>query len=390
MSAPIPLEEAQARLLELATPLRAERVAAEAALGRCLEDDLKARRTQPPADLSAMDGYAVQGSGTWDIVGESAAGHPFQGRLEDGQAIRISTGALMPDGADAVLLQENATRDGNRLSLNGEGEPTARHIRRAGFDFRDGDKILAKGTEIGPAQLALAIAAGNGSLLVHAKPDLAILDSGDELARDPERCEAFQIPASNGAMLAAMAAPLARNIDLLGPVPDRMDAVMDAFERAANANVIVTSGGASVGDHDLIRPALERWGAEIGFWRVAMKPGKPLLVATKGKQIILGLPGNPVSSFVTGFLFLLPLLRALSGATNPLPRPLPLPLDGQLPEGGSRLEFYRAVISQGKVTPISERDSSALRALASANALILRPPHCGASGAGQLVPTYLL
>ena len=392
MKPPIELAEAQARLLAMARPLAAEEIGAEKALGRCLAAPLTARRTQPSADLSAMDGYAVTAGepGPWRLVGESAAGHPFAGTLGAGEAVRISTGAPMPDGAGAILLQENAAREREQVALNGEGDPTARHIRRKGFDFSQGDTVLDAGTRIGPAQLALAIAAGNATLPIRRRARLAILDSGDELASDPAECAPHQIPASNGAMIAAMAGGLARDIHRLGPVPDRLDAVTAALEAAAEADIIVTSGGASVGDHDLIRPALEEWGAEIDFWRVAMKPGKPLLVARKGEQIILGLPGNPVSSYVTAFLFLLPLLRALAGDAHPLPDVMQLTLGDDLPPTGARLEFIRAVRAGGMVSPVNEQDSSALRALAASNALIRRDIHSPAAMRGEMVNAYLL
>lgn len=389
---PLPLADAQARLLASADALGAVRVPSEAALGHWLAEPLRARRTQPSADLSAMDGYAMKAGhgGPWKVIGESAAGHPFAGVVGAGQTVRISTGALMPAGADAVLLQENASREADLLSLNGEGDPTERHIRRAGFDFTEGEEVLASGTRIGPAQLALAISSGHAELDVHRRANLAIIDSGDELAADPRFCEAHQIPASNGAMLAGMAAGLAGPIRRIGPVPDNMAALAAALDEAGDADVIVTSGGASVGDHDLVRPALEAWGADIAFWRVAMKPGKPLLVARKGSQFVLGLPGNPVSSYVTAFLFLLPLLRKLGGSGQPLPRALSLPLGADVQAGGSRLEFLRATVEQGLVTPLNQQDSSALRSLASANALIERPAGASAASAGSSVATYLL
>ncbi len=390
---PITLEEAQQRLLAGVTPLPAEQVAAGDAMGRHLAVPLLARRTQPAADLSAMDGYAMRAddlAGPWRVVGESAAGHPFAGELAAGQAVRISTGALMPAGAGAVLLQENATRVGDDLSLNGEGEPTPRHIRRRGFDFAEGDELLPAGTRIGAAQLALALSGGHGMLSVHRRPTISVLDSGDELASDPADCAPHQIPASNGAMLAAMAAPFAAKVDRLGPVADDLEAFARALERAEGADVLVTSGGASVGDHDLLQPALAAWGAEIDFWRVAMKPGKPLLIARRGRQVIVGLPGNPVSSYVTAFLFLLPLLRALGGSAAPLPRALSVTLDGDLPAGDSRVEFIRARLDGGSVAPLAQQDSSALRALAAANALIVNPIGAPARSAGARVEAYLL
>ena len=390
---PLPVAEAQARVLAQVEPLGPQTVPSAEALGRYLAEPLLAARTQPAADLSAMDGYAVRAddlAGPWQVIGESAAGHPFTGTLGRGEAIRISTGALMPSGDCAVLLQENATRNGDTLALNGEGEPSARHIRAAGFDFATGDAILAAGTRIGPAQLALALAAGHAALPVRALPSLGVLDSGDELASDPGACQPHQIPASNGAMLAAMAAPHVASVLRLGPVPDRLEAMLEALDNAADTDVIVTSGGASVGDHDLVRPALEQWGATIGFWRVAMRPGKPLLVARKGRQWVLGLPGNPVSSYVTAFLFLLPLLRALGGASDPLPRALAMPLGEPLPATGERTEFVRARLGPSGLVPLAERDSSALRSLAAADALIERPAEAPAEERGAIVRAYWL
>lgn len=390
---PIPLEEAQERICGLSSPLPGETVGANYAIGRYLAEDLSARRTQPTADLSAMDGYAVGEddlAGPWTVVGESAAGHPFAGSLKHGEAARISTGAIMPDGAGAVLLQENAARDGNALALNGEGDPTPRHIRRAGFDFTNGDILLHKGTLIGPAQLALAISGGHGSLPVHRRPSLAVLDSGDELSSDPANCEAHQIPASNGPAISALAGPFVSKVMRIGPVRDTMDAMLEGLERASSADVIVTSGGASVGDHDLVQPALREWGAQIDFWRVAIKPGKPLMVATRGNQVILGLPGNPVSSFVTAYLFLLPLLRKMAGASDALPHTVPMPCITPLPPGGKRTEFLRGRLVGGGVAMIDEQDSSALRALAAADLLIRRDIGAAPSSAGDMVQTYCI
>ncbi|MBO0749782.1 MAG: molybdopterin molybdenumtransferase MoeA, partial [Porphyrobacter sp.] len=218
----------------------------------------------------------------------------------------------------------------------------------------------------------------------------AVLDSGDELAADPAGCAPHQLPASNGAMLAAMAAPYALSIMRLGPVPDRLDALLAALDQAADTDVIVTSGGASVGDHDLVRPALEQWGATIDFWRVAMRPGKPLLVARRGRQWVLGLPGNPVSSYVTAFLFLLPLLRALGGAGDPLPRGMTMRLGAALPATADRTEFVRARLQGDSLLPLNEQDSSALAALASADALIERPANAPAADKGAFIRAYWL
>lgn len=391
MTPPLTLEQAQARLLDLARPLGSESLPAEAAHGRYLAAPVVARRTQPAADLSAMDGYAVAGAGPWQVVGESAAGRPFGGRIGTGEAIRISTGALLPEGGEAILLQEDAARDGVTLALAPGGEASARHIRRRGFDFAVGDRVLEAGTRLGPAQLALAIGAGHGpGLEVGRLPRLAILDSGDELVADAEHWDDHRIPASNGAMIAALAGPLAASAERIGPVADRLDALAAALAAVEDADVVVTTGGASVGDHDLVRPALEAWGATIDFWRVAMRPGKPLLLARRGEQWIVGLPGNPVSSFVTAFLFLLPLLRRLAGAHACLPQTLTARTGAPMPPGGPRVEFVRARLTGGTVTPIGERDSSALRALAQANALIERPIGAGPAAAGDEVRVYPL
>lgn len=392
-SPPIALAEAWERLLRDAAPLGEELLPIGNALGRHLAHPLWAKRTQPAADLSAMDGYAMGAqdlAGPWRVVGESAAGHPFPRALSPREAARISTGALMPDGAGAVLLQENARRDGPHLALNGKGDPTPRHIRRAGFDFREGDEVLPAGIRIGAPQIALAVAAGHGTLTVTRLPSLAVIDSGDELAADPADCPPHRIPASNGAMLAAMAATHAGEIRRIGPVADTGAALAAALAQADGADVIVTSGGVSVGDHDLVRPALEEWGAALEFWRVAIKPGKPLLLARRGRQWIIGLPGNPVSSYVTAFLFLLPLLRRLGGAADVLPAGFAAPLAAPLAAGGDRHEFIRARLAQGKVAPLGEQDSSALAALGRANALIDRPPGAPALTENALVRVYPL
>lgn len=397
-SPPLPLEEAQARLLALAAPLPVERVDAASALGRYLAEPLHARRTNPGADLSAMDGYAVQSgnmAGPWRVTGESAAGHPYGGKVGPGEAIRISTGAVMPQGAGAVILQEDVARDGDRLNLTGEAPvPPGKHIRREGMDFRQTDVLLPAGTRIGPAQIALAISGGHSHVPVRRLPRLAIIDSGDELAENFDSCGPHQVPASNGAMLLALAASVPCLAERLGPVADQMDAIAEVLARAGQADLVVTSGGASVGDHDLIRPALEAWGAKIDFWRIAIKPGKPLLVATRdgarGRQLVLGLPGNPVSSHVTAYLFMLPLLRALLGSAAPLPRPFHTALAAPLGPGGSRREFLRANWDGQAIAAQGLQDSGALSSLANSNALIDRAAGAAESPIGEVVRGYLL
>lgn len=391
MIAPLPLEEAQTRLLGSAFPLGSERIQAKDASGRWLARPVVAARTSPAGDLSAMDGFATAGTGPWRIVGESAAGHPFDGGLSPGEAVRISTGALVPQGGEAVLLREDSMEDGSEVSVAGD-QPTANHIRRAGFDFRHGDTVLAAGTAIGPAQLALALAAGRALLDAGRLPRVAVIDTGDELVVDLADAAAGAVPATNGAMLAAMCSEICAEVRRIGPVPDEREALASALESAAGVDVIVTSGGASVGDHDLVRPVLEEWGAAIEFWRVAIRPGKPLLVAKRGDQTIVGLPGNPASAFVTAVLFVLPLLRRLAGATieHALPMSIPTLLASPCPPGGKRREFLRAVWSAEGIVPLPERDSSAQRTLAAAHALIDRPAGAPPGKVGDLVRAIVL
>ncbi|WP_156839239.1 molybdopterin molybdotransferase MoeA [Novosphingobium aquimarinum] len=395
---PIPLGEAQARLLALASPLPIERVDVSGAIGRYLAEPLLARRTQPAADLSAMDGYAIRSGdleGPWRVIGESAAGHPHGGPIHPGEAVRIATGALMPADAGAVLLQEDIARESDAIRFIGElPEPPDKHIRRCGLDFREGQVVLPAGIRIGPAQAALAIAAGHKHMPVPRRPRVSVIDSGDELAADPDLCAKHQIPASNALMLTAMVRGLPVDATRFGPVPDTMDALAETLEQASDSDVIVTSGGASVGDHDLVKPALEAWGAKLDFWRVAIKPGKPILVATRdtdaGRQLIIGLPGNPVSSYVTAFLFVMPLLRHLLGASEPLPRRFRTTLGAAVPATTSRQEFRRAAWNGETVEPLAVQDSGALASLSASNVLIDRPPHSPAGQPGDAAWVYWL
>lgn len=385
MSAPIPLEEAWARLLALAPPAAPETIPVDDAAGRWLARPLAALRTQPARDLSAMDGFAVAGPEPWTITGESRAGRPFDGALETGQAVCISTGAACPPGSDAILIVENAEVHDDVLIAR--DTPSDAHIRRRGFDFAQGDDLLPAGARIGPAQIALARAAGHGELVVARRPRLAIIECGDELVADPHDAGEDRLPASNGAMVAAMASALVEGLERIGPVADDRAALISALA-GTEAEVIVTTAGASVGEHDHVKGALEDWGASLDFWRVAIRPGKPLLVASRGTQIVLSLPGNPASAFVTAYLFLLPLLRAMQGACDAAPRSVPLSLAGALPGGESRREFRRARFVNGHAEPLDERDSSALRTLAAADLLIDRPAHASPAAAGDIVQTY--
>ncbi len=385
MTPPLALEDAQARLLDLIGRLKTDEVALADASGRFLATDLRALRDQPRADLSAMDGFALAGTGPWLIVGESRAGLDFAAALTRGEAVRISTGAALPAGADRILMIEDALVEGDTLATSRPLPGKGQHIRRHGFDFAAGNVLLAKGTRLGPAQFALALAGGHERATVGARPRLTIIDSGDELlAEGPAR-----LPASNARMLAALCHGLAATTMVPPPVPDRLDSIRAAIS-AADTDIVVTTGGASVGEHDLIRPALEAEGYALDFWRVAVRPGKPLLVAHKDGQLVLGLPGNPVSAFVTGVLFLLPLLRAWAGARAPFPSRVPLLLARDMSAGGERREFVRGQLIDGYAAPLPERDSSALAALARAELLIDRPAHAPETKAGTPVPCILL
>lgn len=398
MSGLLDLEEAQARLLALAPDTGSESIpvaqmAAQAGTQRYFARDHEAARTQPAADLSAMDGYALCGDGPWEMVGESRAGLPFAGALAPGQCCRISTGAHMPEGADRVLIQEDASREGSRIATDAPPS-SGQHVRKSGFDFASGDVVLRKGDPLTPASMALAISAGLAELEVGRPPRIAVLDSGDELVPPGAPAGPHQLPASNGAMIAAMLAPYAGPVAMLGPVADSREALAEALEQAGGSEIVITSGGASVGDHDLVQAALKEWGAQIDFWKVAVRPGKPLMVATRemawGRQVILGLPGNPVSSFVTAFLFALPLMRKAMGARDPLPRASSQVVGDALPPTGNRREFLRGIIEDGRVRLAGSQDSSALLALARADCLIDRPAGSPEAAVGDPVTVYNL
>jgi molybdopterin molybdotransferase len=386
--------EAQSRLLGLTAPLPVETVPLLAAAGRWAAADIAALRTQPTSDLSAMDGYAIRFAelpGPWKVVGESAAGDSLGHPLAPGEATRIFTGAPLPEGTDTILVQEEAARDGDALRLAGEGPARqGQNVRPAGSDFAIGTRIVAAGQRLTPARIALAAIGGHGSLPVHKKPRIILISTGNELVLPGDPVADFQLPASNGPMLAALLASLPVEIEDRGIVRDDLDALSAAFHDAASADIIVTTGGASVGDHDLVRPALAKAGAGLDFWRVAMKPGKPLMAGTLGNAVTLGLPGNPVSAFVTARLFLLPLIAHMLGAALPIPSPRAAVLDGILPRTGKRAEYVRAARTEKGVRPLTNQDSGALLALASADVLIVRKPDSPEIRAGEQVDILAL
>ncbi len=380
--------EAQSRVLALAPKLPSERVPLVAAAGRWAIRDIVARRTQPAADLSAMDGFALRFAelpGPWRITGESAAGTAPGQPLAPGEAVRIFTGAPLPAGADTILIQEDARWDDCTLHLAGAGPAqSGAYVRAAGADFAAGDRLVAAGDPLTPARIALAAMGGHGFLPVARRLRVASLSTGNELVAPGESPEG--LPASNAPMLAAMLARLPVEFNDCGIIRDDLDALTAALRAAAaRADIVVTTGGASVGDHDLVRPALEAAGVTLDFWRVAMKPGKPLVAGRLGNATVLGLPGNPVSAYVTAWLFLVPLIRHAMGAADPLPPVRTSPLVAPLTAGGNRAEYVRARRERDGVRPLHEQDSAMLRALADADTLIVRAPHQPSAEAGEMV-----
>lgn len=401
MSGLLPVDEALRRLLDGAGPLPGETVPLAEAGGRILADDIAAMRTQPPFDASAMDGYAVRAADTAEgmsplrVIGESIAGRRFDGAVGDGEAVRIFTGAPVPPGADTILLQEDARAgmDGTVAAL--EVMQAGRHIRRAGLDFREGQLLLPAGRLIDPAALALCAAGNHAALPVVRRPRVAILATGTELVAPGTLPGPDQIVASNGFAVAALVELDGGTALDLGIVPDDRQAIASAVERAlqAEADVLVTLGGASVGDHDLVHAVLAGLGMDVAFWKIAMRPGKPLMFGRLRGTRVLGLPGNPVSSLVCSHLFLRPLLARLGGRSFEPPSRDAV-LGAAMKANDGRQDYVRArVVADGArliATPFTMQDSSMLRTMADANGLIVRPPHAPASAEGETCSVLIL
>lgn len=390
MTALLPVEDAQARLLALRGPLASEIIVLSESFGRYLSHDVLAQRDQPDAPLSAMDGYAIRFDdlpGPWTIIGEVAAGSLPGQTVGIGEAMRIFTGAMLPPGADTVIVQEDVTRQDKRLNLTGDGpDSRGRHIQAQAADFASGARLLAAGTRLTPGAIAAAAMSGAGQLAVGARARVAIVTTGDELVAPGRPLVRGQIPDSNSPMLSAMLAGEPAVVSLTHHVRDNRAILSKVLKDLARRHdVIVTVGGASVGDHDHVRGALADAGGHLDFWRIAMRPGKPLIAGTIGDAVLLGLPGNPSSAFVTATLFLLPLVRHLAGARNPLPTVLQAPLAAPLPVGGPRRDYLRARFESGSLTPFLGQESGLTLPLASANALLLRDIAAPARRAGEMV-----
>jgi molybdopterin molybdotransferase len=386
----ISVEQAQARLLALASPLPPIELELAGAVRHYLLKPLTANRTQPAADLSAMDGYAIASTdfpGPWRIIGESAAGRPYSGSLKRCEATRIFTGAHVPKNADSILIQEDTIQVGDTLNATQTVAPSVgAHIRRSGTDFTARDIVLPEGTLLDAGPIAVAAMAGHGVLTVGSWPRIAIVATGDELVAAGVPCSHSQIPSSNSPMLRAMLSKLPCEVDDIGILRDDLAALETRLASlVAEVDIIVTTGGASVGDHDLVQAALLNIGADMDFWKVAIRPGKPLMAGKIGKTLILGLPGNPSSAFVTAFLFLLPLIRHMAGCTSPFPPRLEATTLADLPAGSGRTEYLRAKVEGGDITPLSSQDSGLTITLAQANALLVQDTNVASRRKGSIV-----
>ena len=392
----MPVDEAIARILRKLPALGSETIPLTAANGRVLARPLVSSHNQPPFDSSAMDGYAVRADEVFPgkplkLAGTAQAGARFIGMMGAGQCVRIFTGAPMPIGADSVIMQEDATAQGNQISFAKAVKPGT-SVRKQGFDFRRGAELLPAGTALTPQMLSLAAGANQPRLTVTKRPRLAILATGDELVPPGTPLGPDQIVASNTYGLAALLAPFAESILDLGIVPDdkpKLDAkLLEAFD--AGVDILITTGGASVGERDYVQEVLKDLGVELDFWKLRMRPGKPLMFGTRGKTLVFGLPGNPVSALVTATVILKPALRALLGHADPLWPRIGVPTLSALPPNGPRRHYMRGNLSRNdigflQVTPIFETDSGHSSSLALADALIVQPEDHPGAPPGEIV-----
>ena len=399
----ISVAEARARILAGLRPAAAEVVALADSWGRVAAAPVAARLTQPPRDVSAMDGYALRAAdgglgAELAVIGSAPAGHPFAGAVGPGEAVRIFTGSIVPDGADAILLQEDATREGAQVRVT-EAVRAGRHIRRAGQDFSAGDVLIPAGRRITARDVGLAAAGNHPWLVVRRRPVVAVLATGDEIALPGEPIPPGGIVSSNSHALAALIRAAGGTPMVLPVAADDPAAIGAVADAVRGVDLLVTTGGASVGDHDLVISALTARGLRVDFWKIAMRPGKPLVFGWLGEPgagvPFLGLPGNPVSALVCGVLFLLPALAVLSGLPGAAPPTETAVLGTAVAANDARADHLRAELATdagGRLvaTPFEVQDSALLRRLARADGLVLRAPHAPALAAGATVEVIRL
>jgi molybdopterin molybdotransferase len=395
MSQLLPVEEALARLLAAVDqPTAIEAIRIEQAVNRVLAEPLVATRTQPPFPASAMDGYAVRAADLsvgklLKLIGESAAGRGYHKPLHQGETVRIFTGAPVPEGADTILIQENASVRGDLITPT-EIETEGRYVRKAGADFTTGQSFFAAGYRLRPKDMALAASLGIATAQVRRPPRVAVLATGDELVNPGEIPGPDQIIAANHLSVMALAEKAGAEARFLGIARDDLGVLAAAIQTARDwpADILVTMGGASVGDHDLVQEALAIAGMDLAFWRIAMRPGKPLMFGQLGETCVLGLPGNPASSVVCAHLFLKPLIAAYLGQSQH-DQTEPGRLGRDLPANDQRQDYLRATLVMGGdglpvLTPLPHQDSSLTHVLADADALVIRAPHADAAKAGDV------
>jgi molybdopterin molybdotransferase len=392
----ISVEEALSLLLAPLDSLPPEQVSIADGLGRVLAEDIAARRTQPPFAVSAMDGYAVRAEDVaavpveLRIVAEVPAGAGFGGHVGSGETARIFTGAPLPAGTDTIVIQEDTQRDGDRVRVL-EGAPRGRYVRREGLDFAEGDVLLRSGRELTARDIGLLAAMNRPWLFVHRRPRIGILSTGDEIVMPGDPIGPHQIVSSNSLALAAFVAACGGVAVSVGNAPDNPEALRRIAAATSGLDLLVTTGGASVGDHDLVRDALAADGLELDFWQIAMRPGKPLMVGRYRGTPMLGLPGNPVSTMVCALLFLKPAIDRLSGAPHSADAAPTARLGVPLAKNDRRQDYLRSRLERAadgtpEVFPFDVQDSSMMRLLAEADCLVVRPPHAPAIAAGAIVP----
>lgn len=390
----ISVEEALRRILDTLQPVAQETVSLSAAAGRVLAEDLTSRRTHPPADVSAMDGYAVKAADLANIpatltqVGEAPAGGAYDKPVKPGETVRIFTGGTVPEGADTVVLQEDTSADGNRITVL-EAPAVGRHIRHGGLDLQDGAVALRRGRKLTPRDISLVAAMNVPWVPVYRRPRVALLANGNELVQPGDPVGENQIISSNSLGLAALVEQCGGVALDLGIARDDIDDLQARAAGGRDADILVTIGGASVGDHDLVQKALKPIGLDVDFWKIAMRPGKPLMFGKLGKTMVIGLPGNPVSAFVCALLYLKPAICKLQGKA-PVDETLLMPLAGAIKANGSRQDYMRAEFvdstdGERRIQPFDLQDSSMLSILAGADGLVIREPNAPAAEEGELV-----